>query len=204
MVVITPCEVHILAIISGRRGDAAQTWQHLRTALHARPESAQIHLQIGLTYLDTSRPGWSLEAAAAHLLLVGVFMPENDMAHQVFGLVMAERGRYALAYPSPAEALRLNPRNSEAKQASARLRSMLGPEARETAPKVTLKRYPSGAPRQIVQVEPDATGHHVPEGILTEWHENGELERFLDYAGGVPHGVEVRWDRSGEVVLRVE
>ena len=143
--------------------------------------------------------------AAAHILLASVFWPENDMTHQIFGLIMAERRRYAVAYPSLLEALRLNPRNTEAESALARLRELLEPEERNSAPpKVTLKRYPSGAPRQIVQVRPDTTGRYIPDGILTEWYEDGELERFLDYANGVPHGAEVTWDPSGRVLSRAE
>jgi len=154
--------------------------------------------------LDKKNSGWSLEAAAGHILLASVFLPENDMTHQVFGLIMAERGRYEVAYPSLREALRLNPGNVEAERALARLRGILGPDARGDSPKVTLKRYPSGAPRQIVQVRSDATGRTIPHGISVEWYEGGELERVLDYADGVPHGAEVSWDPSGRIVSRAE
>jgi tetratricopeptide (TPR) repeat protein len=194
----------ILAILSERRGDAEQTWQILRRALNADPGNPQIHLQIGFGLLDKRGSGWSLEAAAAHILLASVFMPENDMAFQVFGLVMAERQRYDVAYSSLLEALRLNPRNTEAESALARLRSLLGPEARGDSPKVSLTKYASGAPRQIVQLRPDATGRPVPHGILTEWYESGELRRFLDTADGAAHGAEVTWDPSGRVRSRAE
>ncbi len=194
----------ILAKLFERQGEASQGRQYLRGALNADPGNPEIHLQIGLEFLDKKNSGWSLEAAAGHLLLASAFLPENDMTHQVFGLIMAERRRYAVAYPSLLEALRLNPRNVEAERALARLREILGPEARGDSPKVTLKRYPSGAPRQIVQVRPDATGRYIPHGISTDWYEGGELERFLDYADGVPHGAEVTWDPSGRVVSRAE
>jgi tetratricopeptide (TPR) repeat protein len=192
----------ILAKLPERQGETPHGWQYLRRALNADPANPEIHLQIGLKYLDTSNAGWSLEAAAAHILFASVFSPENDMPHQIFGLIMAERRRYAVAYPSLLEALRLNPRNAEAKRALTRLRELLGPDARGDSPKVTLKRYPSGAPRQIVQVRSDATGRYVPDGISTEWYEGGELERFRDYADGVPHGAEVTWDPSGRVISR--
>ncbi len=195
--------VGILAKLSERQGDIPQARQHYRRALNADPGNAEIHLGIGLTFLK--RPGRDLQVAAAHILLASVFWPENDMTHQIFGLTMAERRRYAVAYPSLLEALRLNPRNTEAESALARLRELLEPEERNSAPpKVTLKRYPSGAPRQIVQVRPDTTGRYIPDGILTEWYEDGELERFLDYANGVPHGAEVTWDPSGRVISRAE
>jgi tetratricopeptide (TPR) repeat protein len=194
--------VGILARLSERQGDIPQARQHYRRALNADPGNAEIHLGIGLTFLK--RPGRDLQLAAAHILHASVFWPENDMTHQIFGLAMAERRRYAVAYPSLLEALRLNPRNVEAERALARLREILGPEARGDSPKVTLKRYPSGAPRQIVQVRPDATGRYISHGISTDWFEGGELERFLDYADGVPHGAEVTWDPSGRVVSRAE
>jgi tetratricopeptide (TPR) repeat protein len=194
----------VFAKLSERQGDSSQGWQYLREALNADPGNPQIHLQIGLDLLDKRNSGWSLEAAAGHLLLASVFMPENDMAHQVFGLIMAERGRYGVAYPSLLEALRLNPQNAEAERALARLRQILGPEARGDPPKVALTRYPSGAPRQIVQVRADATGRYIPHGISTDWYESGELERVRDYADGVPDGAEVTWDRSGRVLSRAE
>ena len=197
-------QADILAILSERQGDPGQEWELLRRALNADPGNPQIHLQVGFALLDERGSGWSLEAAAAHILLASVFMPENDMAHQVFGLVMAERQRYDVAYSSLLEALRLNPRNTEAESALARLRSLLGPEARGDSPKVSLTKYASGAPRQIVQVRPDASGRHVSHGILTEWYESGELQRFLDTADGAAHGAELTWDPSGRVQSRAE
>jgi tetratricopeptide (TPR) repeat protein len=201
---IAASHADILAKLSERQGETAQGRQYLRSALNADPGNPEIHLQIGLQLLDRSNPGWNLEAAAAHILLASVFSPENDMTHQIFGLIMAERRRYAVAYPSLLEALRLNPRNVEAERALARLRELLGPDARGDPPKVTLERYPSGAPRQVVQVRPDATGRYVAHGISTGWYESGELERFLDYADGVPHGTELTWAPSGRVTSRAE
>jgi len=194
----------MLAILSEREGDAAKTWEYLQTALHEDPANPQIHFQIGLELVNRKPPGWSLEAAAAHVLLASAFMPENDMTHQILGLIMAERRRFAVAYPSLLEALRLNPRNTEAESALVRLREILGPELREDPPKLTLKRYPSGALEQIAQVRPDAAGGFALEGIATEWYESGEPRRMLDYANGVPHGVEVTWDPSGRVLYRAE
>jgi len=194
----------VVAILSEREGDSAKTWRTLQTALTADPANPQIHFQIALELINRRPPGWSLEAAAAHALFASVFMPENDMTHQILGLISAERQRYAVAYPSLLEALRLNPRNREAESALARLREILGPELREDPPKVTLKRYPSGAAEQIVQVRPDAARGFIPDGIATEWFETGEPRRFVDYADGVAHGVEVIWDPSGHVVSRAE
>jgi len=194
----------LVAILSEREGDSAKTWQTLQTALNEDPANPQIHFQIALEMINRRPPGWSLEAAAAHVLFASVFMSENDMTHQIFGLIMAERQRYAVAYSSLLEALRLNPRNHEAQSALARLREILGPEVRGAPPKVTLKRYPSGVPEQIAQVRSDADRGFVPDGIATEWYETGEPRRLVDYADGVPHGIEVFWDPSGRVVSRAE
>jgi tetratricopeptide (TPR) repeat protein len=195
--------VGILAKLSEREGDVRQARLHYRRALKADPGNPEIHLKLGLTFLK--RPGRDLERAAAHVLLASAFWPENDMTHQIFGLAMAERRRYALAYPSLLEALRLNPRNREAESGLARLRALLAPEARNSAsPKVTLKWYPSGAPRQVLQVRQDTTGRYIPDGVVTEWYEDGQLERLVDYANGVPHGAEVTWHPGGGVMSRGE
>jgi len=126
------------------------------------------------------------------------------MTHQILGLIMAERGRFAVAYPSLMEALRLNPRNTEAESALVRLREILGPGLRGDSPKVTLKRYTSGAPERIVQVRANASGSFVPDGIATDWYESGEPRRLLDYADGVPDGAEVTWDPTGRILSRAE
>lgn len=167
------------------------------------PGDPDLHMSLGLTFLE--RPGRDLERAAAHILLASVFWPKNDMTHQIFGLAMAERGRYAVAYPSLQEAVRLNPGNREAESALVRLQKILAPKDRRSAsPKVTLQRYPSGAPRQVAQVRQDATGRFVRDGVLTDWYEDGAPMRFLDYADGVPHGTEVRWNPDGSVRSRAE
>jgi len=117
---------------------------------------------------------------------------------------MAERHRYEAAYSDLLEARRLNPQNKDTEFLLARLRERLGPKARNIAlPKVALKRYPSGALLRIVQMKPDATGRYIPDGIWTEWYEGGELKHFIDYVGGVVHGVGMTWDPDGQVISRV-
>lgn len=193
----------ILAALYQKQGDAEQTLQYYRRALHATPDSAQIHLQVGLTLLN--EPFRNFEVASAHILIATVFWPESDMAYMTFGLAMAERKRYPLAYSSLMEAVRIYPQNTEAKSAVERLRKLLRPDALNPAPpKVTLDKYPSGAVRKVVQVRADATGRYIPNGIWTEWYENGELRRFVDYVEGVPHGIEIAWSPQGEVVSRIE
>ncbi len=193
----------ILATLYQRQGDYDQALLYLRRALQAAPKSPRIHLRFGLTFLN--EPLRNLEVATAHILLATVFLRESDLAYVKFGLAMAERQRYSLAYSSLMEAVRINPQNADAKSALDGLRELLEPDARNPAlPKVSLEKYASGVPSKIVQVRPDATGRYLPDGIWTEWYESGELKRFVDYVNGVPHGVEITWSPDGEVVSRIE
>lgn len=192
----------ILATLCRRQGDIDKALMYSRAALKAKPESPQLHLQYGLMYLN--KPLRNFEMASAHILLATVFWPENDMAWLTFGLASAERGRYALAYSSLMEAVRVNPQNGDARSALDRLREMLDPDAQNPVlPKVSLDKYPSGAPSKIVQVKSDTTGRYIPNGVWTEWYENGELKRFADYVKGVPHGIEITWNPDGEVTSRI-
>ena len=195
--------VGILAAIYQRRGETDQALQYFRKTLNQEPDNPFIHLQYGLIFLN--KPFRNLELAAAHILFAMAFGSENDMAYMTFGLAMAERGRYPLAYPSLVEAVRINPQNAEARSALNRLSELIGPDVRNPGqPKVTVDKYPSGIVSKIVQVRPDATGRYIADGISTEWYENGTLKRFVDYAAGVPHGVEINWSPEGEVVSRLE
>jgi tetratricopeptide (TPR) repeat protein len=193
----------ILATLYQRQGDIDQAQQYYRRALDAKPASPQIHLQYGLMFLN--KPLRNFEVASAHILLASVFWPESDMAWMTFGLASAERKRYSLAYSSLMEAVRINPQNADAGSALDRLRGLLDPDSRNPVPpKVSLEKYPSGAPSKVVQLRPDAAGQYIPNGIWTEWYESGELKRFVDYAKGAPHGVEITWGPDGEVLSRIQ
>ena len=193
----------ILASLSARDGDTAQARVFFRRALNANPRNPETHFQVGLMFLN--EPNRDLEVAAAHILLASVMWPENDMTHQTFGLAMAERGRLEVAFPSLRQAVRLNPRNTDAERALARMRELLGTRANDlVAPRISVTSYPSGAPHEIVQMRLNETGREIPDGIWTEWYEGGEPKRFVDYAGGVPHGVEITWNPDGKVVSRTE
>jgi len=194
----------ILATHYALQGDAAQEQKYFRMALNANPKSPDLHFKIGMRSIDRQSP--ELEVAAAHIFFASVFWSREhrDMLHQHLGRIMAQRRRYAAAYSDLLEARRLNPQNKDTESLLARLSERLGPEALNIAlPKVSLKRYPSGALLRIVQMKPDAAGRYIPDGIWTEWYEGGELKRFVDYAGGVPHGVEMTWDPNGQVISRV-
>jgi tetratricopeptide (TPR) repeat protein len=193
----------ILATLYQRQGEIEKAVRYYRRALNAEPGNPQIHLQYGLTFLN--KPLRNFEVAAGHILLATALGQESDMAYLTFGLAMAERRRYVLAYSSLMEAARLNPQNKDALSALGRLKEMLDPDLlNPVPPKVSLDRYPSGVPRKIVQLRPDATGRYIPNGIWTEWYESGELKRFVDYVQGKPHGVEITWNRDGEVISRVQ
>lgn len=189
----------ILAGQYRRQGNVKKALAYFREALHAAPAEPQIHLQTGLAYLN--EPMRNFKVAASHILYAAVFWPESDMAHMTFGLAMAERGRYSLAYSSLREAVRVNPRNREAVRKLERLKKILDTRSvPDRPPKVTLEKYPSGAPKKLVQVVPAPSGSYIPHGIWTEWHDNGELKRFIDYENGSPMGKETVWDRKGAVV----
>jgi tetratricopeptide (TPR) repeat protein len=153
-------------------------------------------------FMDT--PLRDFEVAGAHILIASVLSPDIQMAHMNFGLVMAERRRYSLAYLSIKEALRMDPQDTGAEIALDRLSTLIGQDARNSAPSgFAIEEYDSGYPNKVVQVRQDSSGREVPDGIWTEWHENGMLKRFIDYEEGVKHGFEINWDPDGKTVSRV-
>ena len=193
----------ILAMYHGLQGDAVLQKKYFHMALNAEPRNPVVHFQIGLQILKKSRP--DLELAAAHIFYASVFWGEShrDMLHQILGRVMAQRRRYATAFSDLLEARRLNPDNTETASLLARLGNLLGPDAQNiTPPKVSLERYPSGAPRSIAQVHPNKAGRYVADGIWTEWYENGQLKRFADYVNGRRTGVDMTVDPNGQIISR--
>ncbi|MDH3327731.1 MAG: tetratricopeptide repeat protein [Desulfobulbaceae bacterium] len=194
----------ILGTINRIQGNTDDALQYYRKAMKKSPDSVEIHLAYGYTFLG--EPFRNFEVGAAHILFANVFGPEDDNAYATFGLAMAERQRYPLAYSSLREALRINPQNEKVKSALARLRELSSSDLKNPdPPKFAVDKYPSGVPSKIVQMRlSEATGQYIPNGIWTEWYENGELKRFVDYVKGVPHGVEINWSPDGQVVSRIE
>jgi len=192
----------ILGTAAAAEGDSVRARQYFRTALNALPGSAETHFQVGLMHLNEAAR--DLDMAAAHLFLVSVLWPDNDMAHETLGLAMAERGRYAAAYSSLLEARRLNSGNADTEWALERLAGLIGPQAREIGqPEISIRSYSSGTPREVYQHLSDAAGRPVANGIWTEWYEGGEPRRFVDFDSGLRHGAEVTWAMDGQVVSRV-
>jgi len=196
--------IKILATQYQVQGDIDQAVEYYRKALHAAPENTLIHVQFGFMFLN--EPLRNIEVGAAHVLFATVFDTEDDQAYTTFGLAMAERRRYSLAYSMLSEAVRINPQNERAASALARLSELVDPELRHPdPPKIAMDKYPSGVPSKIVQMRKSfTTGRYIADGIWTEWYENGELKRFVDYANGVAHGVEINWSPDGQVVSRIE
>jgi tetratricopeptide (TPR) repeat protein len=192
----------ILTSVYQRQGHPQRAVQLLNSALEKAPGAIELRLKLGRALLNP--PFMNFAEAAANLLLVCQQMPNFDVAHQLFGQAMASRGRPRIAYNSLLEALRLNPKNANAKTTLSRIRPLLGEDLPSPqAPAILLEIYPSRAPRKLVQVGRDASGRPVPDGIIVEWHENGRLKSFLDVEKGVANGLELTWDAAGRQLSRV-
>jgi tetratricopeptide (TPR) repeat protein len=142
-----------------------------------------------------------LEAAAAHFFLATILWPEDSKAHEKLGLVMAERGRYGLAVASLNEARRRDPGRPAIDDMIEKVRRYAGPALGAVeAPEITLERYPSGVVSKAAQSRVDSAGRRIPDGISTEWAEDGSLLRFADWVEGETRGADVRWGPSGRIV----
>ncbi len=189
----------ILGSIYHGQGQPDKARTYFLQVLEAEPANPEVHLQLAFSLLNDK----ALVKATGHLLLAKTLMPENDLAHQVFGLTMAERERFRLAYASLEKALDINPGNTEAEAARERLRSILGLQALNLKdPQAQFQPYPSGAPEKILQVLPTPEGQEVRHGIYTEWYPDGRLKRFTDYSRGVRDGLDITWGPGGELISR--
>lgn len=169
--------------------------KQLYSYLEQAPDAVELRLKLGQALLDRQ----SREEAAANFLLVIKQMPDYDWAHALFGIDMAERGRLRVAYTSLTEALRLNPNNSAAKQKLAEIRPSLANEKLNDQPfLIRMDRYPSAAPRRLVQGRRNAHGDFIPDGIEAEFYENGRIKRFVDMENGQAKGLEITWDQNGK------
>jgi len=192
----------ILTSVYQRQDKSELSLQLLYSTLERAPGAIELRLKLGQTLIN--RRFLQLEEAAANLLLVCQQMPYSDTAHQYFGLAMAKRGRPRIAYASLQEALRLNPKNTNARKTLAQILPLLkGQPPNPQIPLILLDIYPSIAPRKLVQVRRDSSGRLFPDGIEVEFYENGRIKRFLDIELGVPNGLEIMWDADGRVISRV-
>jgi tetratricopeptide (TPR) repeat protein len=178
-------------------GDFDRAWELYRRAVRADPLSPTPHYQMGLLAINRGE----LEAAAAHFFLATILWPEDAKAHEKLGLVMAERGHYALALASLNEARRRDPGRPAIDDMIERVKRYAGPALEPVAaPEISLERYSSGVVSEAAQWRLDTTGHRVLHGISTEWAEDGSLLRFADWVDGEARGADVRWESSGRIV----
>ena len=185
-----------------KRGDVERALQLLEASLVKAPASVELHYMLGVAMIEEG-PFMQLEKAAANLLFVCQQAPYDDAAFQYFGLVMAKRDRMRIAHASLIEALRLNPRNLAVKKALEQFPEISGGRnASQETHEILLDVYPSQAPRRLVQMLHDSSGRSVPDGIEVEFHENGQVKRFLDIDQGIPNGLEITWDRDGRELTR--
>lgn len=191
----------VTSIVTGyaRSGKSNLVAKQLYAYLEKAPDAIELRLKLGQFFLDRQKR----EKAAANFLLVIQQMPYYDWGHALFGIAMAERGRLRIAYPSLMEALRLNPNNSAASQKLAQIRPSLGGQKLNSRPfTIQLDRYPSAAPRRLVQGRLDPNGNFIPDGIEAEFHENGRLKKFMDIDHGQAKGLELTWDKNGKLLSR--
>ncbi len=185
-----------------RQGNLERAIQQLYSALEIAPGSTELHLKLGQALLK--RPFLKLDEAAASLLLVCQQKPNNDLANQLFGQAMVWRNRLNIAYSYLMEALRLNPKNKEARKTLTRIGPLLGDQPKDPQPhNIRLDTYPSQGPRKLVQTRQDKNGRSMTDGIEVEFHENGRVKHLLDFEQGAPTGSEITWDSEGKVLSRV-
>jgi len=175
-------------------GDVEGALALYRRAVRADPLSPTPRYQLGLLAIQRG----DLEAAAAHFFLATVLWPEDAKAHEKLGLVLAERGRFALAVASLEEARRRDPGRRSTDEMIARVRRHAGAALGATeTPGIALERYPSGVIAMAAQSRRDGAGRSVHHGIYTEWAEDGSLARFADTVDGELRGSDVSWAQSG-------
>jgi tetratricopeptide (TPR) repeat protein len=190
-----------LATIYIKQNNPERAVQLLYAALKKAPGAIELRLKLGQIMLGQKPP--NLEGAAANLLLITQLMPYYDQGHTMFGIAMADRGRPQIAYASLMQALRMNPNNKDAGFKLAQIRPQLAGQAlNPQLPLIQLERYPSSAPRRLSQGRLNAGGRFIPDGIEAEFHENGRLKRFIDFARGKANGLEMTWDTDGKLLSR--
>lgn len=190
-----------LSVVSLHRGNPERAVRQLYASIQRVPDAAELRLKLGQILVGP--PFQDLEKGAANLLMAIRQMPDYDRAHDLFGIVMAKRGRPRIAYPSLMHALRLNPNNNRARKKLEEIRPLLQGQTPDPHPAdIILDTYPSFAPRKLSQVRRDTAGNRVLDGIEVEFHENGRLKRFLDINRGKPNGLEITWDTDGRLLKR--
>lgn len=197
----------ILVTVSLKKGSPQRALKQIYSAIEKVPDATgrrltgAIDLRMKLGKILLGAPFHELEKAAANLLLVSMYMPDDDHIHDLFGTVMAMRGRPRIAYPSLKQALTLNPDNTHALKTLEEALPLVKEGDLNTNPaEIILDNYASSAPRRLVQVRHGNDGKRFPDGIEVEFYENGRAKRFLDVKRGKPHGIRITWDEDGKIL----
>jgi len=183
-----------------QQGNTDKADQYIRQALATDPWSPVIHFQLGIRLLQEKKS----QEGASHILFATKFWDHNK-TNSTLGLILYQRGRYRLAYPYLKKAMQQSPSDKISLEAFEALRRTLGATAENLAlPEIAVLRHPSEAPRTIFLKDLGSSGQDQPDGFLTEWYEDGSLKRYADYVHGILHGLEVQWDKDGQVLSRTK
>ncbi|MDX2480842.1 MAG: tetratricopeptide repeat protein [Desulfuromusa sp.] len=191
-----------LVVYDLREGYLQRAHLQLASALESAPTSGELNLKLGK--LLGKRPFLKLAESSAYLLWAHQQIPNDDVTLQLFGQIMSWRGHPRIAYISLQEALRLNPDNKAAQILLAQIKPQLkepSPTLRSHETAVTI--YPDGGPRKLVQFVDDGHGRSVADGITVDFHDNGRAKHLVDFNQGVKNGIEITWDKNGQVMSRI-
>ncbi len=186
---------NILVKIARAEKDWDQADHYIRAALSADPRSPVMHYQWGMRLLQQERR----QKGVAHILYASAFWEDNETT-SVLGLILYDKGRPELARPLLEKALEYDHTDRISRTALTDLQKRYGESGRQNLPvEISVSRYPSGAPKEVFVGVAGAAGRTQPEGLYSEWYENGALKRYAEYVNGARHGVETQWSKSGEV-----
>jgi hypothetical protein len=103
-----------------------------------------------------------------------------------------------LAYPLLRKALQQNPGDHITQLAITQLIQQLGKQV-ESLPQVqiSVRRYSSGAPKEVFIRSRQSVD--LPDGIITEWYDNGSPKRYYELQNDIPHGTEKVWGPNGSL-----
>jgi tetratricopeptide (TPR) repeat protein len=187
---------NVLIKIIKQEGDQKKVIQYIQQALAIDPWSPMMHyhLGVGLMKQDQRQKG------AAHIMLSDAFW-DNSQTNSMLGLILFNNGRFDLAYPLLRKALQQRPGDRVTQLALAQLSQQLGDQAKNLPPvKISVQRYPSGVPEKVFIR--NAGSVDLPDGLYTEWYENGTPRLYYELQHGAPHGVEVLWNQDGSLQSR--
>jgi len=186
----------MLIVVARQRGETDKVREYALQGIEADPWDPKINYHYAVSLFRQQR----MPEGTAYLFLADA-LGRTDATLSLLGLAMFEHERFDLAYPLLLEAQRLNPDDEVTDQALKELARIVSqPESEFPLPKISIVRYPSGVPREVLQVVTDAAGQEQRHGVYTEWHEKGGIKRYAEYVRGLPHGFDLRWDEGGRLV----